>query len=764
MASKSTVRINQIRAFNGINKRTGARDGECSDARNMVTDDFPALSVRKRSKPYMQELFQDASDVYQCDGSIFVVQGSKLYRDGEELADVTAGQKQWGLVNNQLVIWPDAIIVNLQKGDVRRINETVEGTFTISNGKLHMVGATGRTGSATWSETSYFREWVTVNGWSQEGNSEGKLLPIYRGLTYKNNQWSYTAKKFLVGWSNLDGTTDIDVSGGWYFCGETPNLISYRKNYWEDDPAVPEPSGTGVLSEVKTAKVTKKRTEVQNGSQDTSTTIKYDYNITYATYGAGAKLSEIFESGDTVKITGCVLPVNNDKDYLLKNVKENDAEITGWISGVYYWTADKAYAAGNYLVSNDGNTYNITRDLVKGERLYISSGVLYVYSADSEVTETFQKATQTQINRNGTKATIVFYQYNAGSTETLTIKREAPDFDFICSHNNRLYGVSNKEEGKVYNENEKKIEKVYSRVLHGSELGKPTRFTSYNGNAMDSYSVAIGGSGDFTALCEYGGAVLAWKEDKLYRLTGDFPAEFYLREYNIDGVKAGCNRSLCCINEILYYQSPRGTMAYSGGSPNLISYPLGIDRYIGATSGRDRTTYYLSVRKSNGTNDFFRYDTIHNLWMHESNENVSAVARYGDSALILINGKIWETDGNSDEDEFDWYAELAEVDEGFFNKKNYLSLILDASIQKESAVSVSFKIDNDTEWVPIKTVTTDDGKRWQDRYIIGDGGRRRYIFALPSIRCDRISFRISGTGYATIFAAERRFQIDSERE
>ena len=69
----------------------------------------------------------------------------------------------------------------------------------------------------------------------------------------------------------------------------------------------------------------------------------------------------------------------------------------------------------------------------------------------------------------------------------------------------------------------------------------------------DSYQVGEASNGDFTAAVSYGDHVLFFKEHKVVKFYGDYPSAMNFTYDDIEGVKAGCEKSLVIANEVLYY-------------------------------------------------------------------------------------------------------------------------------------------------------------------------------------------------------------------
>lgn len=145
--------------------------------------------------------------------------------------------------------------------------------------------------------------------------------------------------------------------------------------------------------------------------------------------------------------------------------------------------------------------------------------------------------------------------------------------------------------------------------------------------------------GDFTGIIGYSDSVVAMKEDKVYRVFGDYPAAYQMYEYTIPGCAKGSHASLQIIGEILYYAGRNGIYAYDGAAPHPMSYPLGDVTYEDAVAGTDGVRYYLSA-KAGGIWDLFVYDTVHGIWTREDETQAIGFA--------LVEGtRIWPPETKS---------------------------------------------------------------------------------------------------------------------
>lgn len=190
-----------------------------------------------------------------------------------------------------------------------------------------------------------------------------------------------------------------------------------------------------------------------------------------------------------------------------------------------------------------------------------------------------------------------------------------PDIDYAVVHNNRIWGV--------------KGNYVYASSL-GYAMGAAgddgrygwTQFYDANGDPDESGSFyqEVGSAGDFTGIASWDNRVELFKEDMHYEINGSYPSNFSLS--TISSCGAISNRSICEVNNSLYYMSHRGIVKYSGGKETVISSKLEMydwrmwpaegheDRSLAC--GTDGVRYYF-VPPSNPTVCFV-YNTIVGCW------------------------------------------------------------------------------------------------------------------------------------------------------
>ena len=317
------------------------------------------------------------------------------------------------------------------------------------------------------------------------------------------------------------------------------------------------------------------------------------------------------------------------------------------------------------------------------------------------------------------------------------MERRVPDLDYITECDNRVWGCSSKE-----------------NVIYACKLGDPTNWFSYRGIAADSYAVTVGSDGAFTGAATCMGYALFFKENTLHKLYGSKPSDFQLSSLRCRGVAKGAARSLCVINETLYYLSPDGVMAWDGSIPTKVSTALDPARLRnvksalgGALDGR----YYLHLVRGSGEAQAVRllvYDTERGLWQEEDVCSYEMAGSGGQ--LYLWDGKaIWAADADREEN---WQQaggiedgvsfELVSGNIGLDSPEElYLSrltLRLEAEVKSRIEVAVSY-----------------DSGAWETLAQLTADGRRCFDVPFVPRRCGSLRLRLKGRGQLTLRSLTR---------
>ena len=322
------------------------------------------------------------------------------------------------------------------------------------------------------------------------------------------------------------------------------------------------------------------------------------------------------------------------------------------------------------------------------------------------------------------------------SAEVVELERRVPDMDYLTECDNRVWGCSSSE-----------------NVIYACKLGDPTNWFSYRGIAADSYAVTVGSDGPFTGAATCMGYALFFKENTLHKLYGSKPSDFQLSSLRCRGVARNAARSLCVLNETLYYLSPDGVMAWDGSIPAKVSAALDAGRLAnvkqavgGALDGR----YYLHVSRENEVR-LLVYDTERGLW-HEEDVCSFEMASTGGQLYLWDGRALWAADPSreaagqrSEETEQGVEFALTTGDLGLDSpEERYLSrltLRLDAACRSQVTVEVSY-----------------DGGPWENAAALTvEGPRRNCDLHLVPRRCASLRLRLWGYGQITLRSLAKTF-------
>lgn len=332
--------------------------------------------------------------------------------------------------------------------------------------------------------------------------------------------------------------------------------------------------------------------------------------------------------------------------------------------------------------------------------------------------------------------------------ENVEINREVPDLDWIVESNNRLWGCKyGLENGEVVNE------------IRASKLGDFRNWSTFMGISTDSYTASIGSDGPFTGAVAQRGYPVFFKEGCIHKVSGQSPSTFQITTTTCRGVQEGSGRSVCVVNETIFYKSRLDVMAYDGNMPISVSEQLGRIPYSDARAGAKGDKYYISMRNANGKYCLFTYNTKTNIWYMEDHTKALGFGAVGDelyfidedhNTLVAVSGsRAAQTGEFTLEEDFEWMAEfgISGVD---INGSHYLSRFdIRMYMEEGGGCDLEIMYDSDGVW------------RKQGETIRGSRMRNRMIPVVPK-RCDHLRFRLKGKGEMRIYSISRYLEVGSD--
>lgn len=323
----------------------------------------------------------------------------------------------------------------------------------------------------------------------------------------------------------------------------------------------------------------------------------------------------------------------------------------------------------------------------------------------------------------------------------ITITREMPDMDFVIESQNRLWGCKYgmNEDGDTVNE------------IYCSKQGDFKNWTCYMGLSTDSYFAACGTDGAFTGAVTHLGYPVFFKEGFMHKVYGNFPANYQIQTTACRGVQKGCHNSLAIVNEVLYYKSRTGVMAYDGSLPTEVSYALGDASYDSAVACGHGNKYYVSMRDQEKYH-LFVYDTKKGLWHKEDNTQVDMFCSCRNELYFVPHesGEIKTVFGSGTVDDapVKWMAETGVLAISSPDKK-YISR-LNVRMALELGARVHFYIQYDSSG------------EWEHAYSMTGNALRAFSTPIRPKRCDHMKLRIVGEGDAKIYSITKTIEQGSD--
>ena len=727
--------------FRGLNKTENYKDGNLRNSIGLSTAEYPTLT---QSKPFVDQGQSNIIDMHEHNGKILTVGADgKLVFDGQYLGNIKPGRKQVATVNTKLCIFPDKVYIDLETMELLPFTEGISPANTKDAVKIT-------------SDSLRYNKDASYSTGTEEFYGDYYEGTIYRPYTYA--YWDRS--KVEACWDNerkvwrnlreLQQDTAVfewigmDIRqlavGDIFIPSNEGNIVTA---IWDGGAVVNTDlyNNEGIY-----CKVTDVQTEYQYAQDET--TITYVAKIyTFDTYraGDGVKLfSDVFVEGDRVDISGTPLSLYDGERIKIESIngktntlyfpKDTFSGALSYIETTTEISGDVTFRVQYYAYEQedvDAEPIRVTKQAFYKAKIVdvIPAGSLLYWSDNNFISVWDRDKLKTTAKYEAEQIFSAFdwnYDMLPYTIEGAPIKvsKHIPDLDFICESENRLWGVSNK-----------------THTIYASALGLPGEFNEFDVISTDSYAVAVASEDDFTAICAYGGGVCCFKENRLHKILGSYPAEYYMNEYEIAGVQKGSERSLCIINEVLYYKGAYGVYAYSGGVPSLVSYELGNIESAAKASVADGLNYYISLNDG-----VYVYDKLHGLWIKQTDLTCNAMITDGQLIYGLSNGAMFVNSGKVADSK--WSAEFTPFDmQGFF-KKGFAKLIISAEMGKGAVLSVHVR-ENNQPW----------------RKVYNQAVTNNMLLSVPLRvgRCDRFSVKIEGKGIVKLRGISRDVIVGSER-
>ena len=381
---------------------------------------------------------------------------------------------------------------------------------------------------------------------------------------------------------------------------------------------------------------------------------------------------------------------------------------------VYSLTAGKALFAASKLAWADGTSF-VYDGAVKGT----------VTATAKSMVELSQRIVVFPDKKSYDTVGGAFGAFGAG---TYPAAGSVPDIDYACTLDNRIWGV--------------KGDNIYCCAL--GDFDDWTSFLNPDGtvNEAGAWSVDTGTNGSFTGISSFKGTVVAFKNDRVWKLFGNTPSDFQFVEVS----RLGCvsHKSACEVNNSLFWLSPQGVVAYTGGVPEVISENLN-ENYVSGVAGGDGRRYYLSLYNGS-TYALYVFDTWKGVWLQEDDLHVTEMAHLGGFLYALTaDNKVYRF-GNGNE-RVRWGFATKEYTEEVSNKKGYSRIMFRVDLEAGSDIAVYTRTDNGS-FTLCKAYSASD--------------LSSFIVPLRAKNADHFQIKVEGNGEGKVHQLSRVFHYASE--
>ena len=131
----------EIVSMRGINWSDQLQDGDMRDSLNLSARRYPYITTRRAREKQKKtaDAYYSGGTALTAWGKLVAVEGTNLLYDGEVVGQVTAGEKQFAVVNTKMVIWPDKVYLDMNTKSVKPLGDSMTGSgavFTTSTMKV----------------------------------------------------------------------------------------------------------------------------------------------------------------------------------------------------------------------------------------------------------------------------------------------------------------------------------------------------------------------------------------------------------------------------------------------------------------------------------------------------------------------------------------------------------------------------------------------------------------------------------------------------
>lgn len=335
----------QLIGFGGVNYSAGASDGELAESLNLSSRMFPALTQRvgrTEITPKEEDSWRniEPTGLFSWNGKLLIIDDGTIYYDGKKLVPISEGEKQFAVVNTKLVIWPDKIMVDLEKSEAVQMDDYTTSLLAVQ--------------------------------FTQNSIKMDVKPPVYKEQFDKyryNNSLAYTrvfnedSLSFSDGvWGGIDSYKTKELSELQIGDVIIPEEQWVNSDRWSinvgwvsDDYQIPSngPLDGGFNDKGFYAKITRVDSNVEVTINGGNGYVHLYFEIYSMELGLNKKWSELFSVGQPVVISGCTKYPDNNKEHIIISSINDDTNTLTFADGTFTGDESGTWEDGPVTIKRD---------------------------------------------------------------------------------------------------------------------------------------------------------------------------------------------------------------------------------------------------------------------------------------------------------------------------------------------------------------------------------------------------------------------------
>lgn len=353
------------------------------------------------------------------------------------------------------------------------------------------------------------------------------------------------------------------------------------------------------------------------------------------------------------------------------------------------------------------------------------------------------------------------YTFAYDSGYIARIYRGIPIMDYVVECQNRLWGCRY---GGQYDAS--KVYVAHVNELYACELGNFRNWYKYEGISTDSWAASIGSDGEWTGAINFNGNPLFFKQDCVHQVTVSSQGAHRVTQISVQGVRSGSSKSLCIIQNKLYYHSTTGVVEYQGGLTGKISSALGDGYFKYAVAAAKNNKLYMAMHdmSGDGRQHIYVYDTLKGLWskqeppgMFDIEDMVGFQAEDEERILTATVISLWLLDGVmfGAADYWSFESGIFTYNSGSKYKSSY-----NGGHRYITRFDIRLKMELGAECEMY--IEYDSSGTWEFAGRIQVRNTDSFMIPIRPRRCDHLRIKLKGSGDVKIYSITRNLAMGSD--